>query len=166
MARAAPAEHAGAASGLAETGTELGGALGIAALASLGHAIYRLGVTDAAPAAARDSIEQAASVAQRLPTGVVDNAHRAFADTGASTARGSWPCPNRTSIGPPWWSRPSRTACAAPSNGCGHIGLVARGRAAWGGLLRASAARERGRLFEAERVRMAVHQLPARVVAA
>lgn len=38
----APPERAGAASAMSETGTELGGALGIAILGSLGAAIYRL----------------------------------------------------------------------------------------------------------------------------
>jgi len=38
---AAPPERAGAASALSETGTELGGALGIAILGSIGTAVYR-----------------------------------------------------------------------------------------------------------------------------
>jgi DHA2 family multidrug resistance protein-like MFS transporter len=43
---AAPPERAGAASGISETGTELGGALGIAILGSLGTAVYRSEVSD------------------------------------------------------------------------------------------------------------------------
>src|SRR5262249_59577875 len=44
----APPERAGAAAGLSETGSELGGALGIALLGSLGAAIYRGRVNNAA----------------------------------------------------------------------------------------------------------------------
>ncbi|HTE60037.1 MAG TPA: MFS transporter, partial [Solirubrobacteraceae bacterium] len=47
---AAPPERAGGASALSETGTELGGALGIALLGSLGTAVYRSQVADAVPA--------------------------------------------------------------------------------------------------------------------
>nr|MBA2254759.1 MFS transporter [Chloroflexota bacterium] len=43
----APPERAGAASGISETGAELGGALGIAILGSIGVALYRGRVTDA-----------------------------------------------------------------------------------------------------------------------
>ena len=45
----APPERAGAVSALAQTGAELGGALGIAVLGSLGTAIYRGMVTAALP---------------------------------------------------------------------------------------------------------------------
>ena len=38
---AAPAERAGAAAAISETGSEMGGALGIAVLGSIGTAIYR-----------------------------------------------------------------------------------------------------------------------------
>jgi DHA2 family multidrug resistance protein-like MFS transporter len=46
---AAPPERAGAASAISETGTELGGALGIAVLGSLAVAIYRRQVGEALP---------------------------------------------------------------------------------------------------------------------
>jgi DHA2 family multidrug resistance protein-like MFS transporter len=46
---AAPPERAGAASALAETGAELGGALGLAVLGSLGMAVYRNQVAAAMP---------------------------------------------------------------------------------------------------------------------
>jgi DHA2 family multidrug resistance protein-like MFS transporter len=46
---AAPAERAGAASALAETGAELGGALGLAVLGSLGIAVYRSQMAAAIP---------------------------------------------------------------------------------------------------------------------
>ncbi len=71
----APAERAGAASAISETGAELGGALGIALLGSIGTAVYRGGVTDALPPdvplaaaeAARDTLGGALAVAQELP---------------------------------------------------------------------------------------------------
>jgi MFS transporter, DHA2 family, multidrug resistance protein len=71
----APPERAGAASGISETGSELGGALGIAILGSIGVAIYRGGLADALPAgvpaqaaaAARDTLGGAVAVAQQLP---------------------------------------------------------------------------------------------------
>jgi DHA2 family multidrug resistance protein-like MFS transporter len=45
-----PPERAGVASGISETGTELGGALGIAVLGSIGVAVYRNELADAVPA--------------------------------------------------------------------------------------------------------------------
>jgi MFS transporter, DHA2 family, multidrug resistance protein len=70
---AAPAERAGAASGLSETSAELGGALGIAILGSIVTAIYRRGMTAAMPALpagaenARDTLGAAAAIADELP---------------------------------------------------------------------------------------------------
>jgi DHA2 family multidrug resistance protein-like MFS transporter len=74
----APPERAGAASGISETGTELGGALGIAILGSIGVAIYRSqlattlppGVPSQAAAAARDTLGGAVGVAHQLPADV------------------------------------------------------------------------------------------------
>jgi MFS transporter, DHA2 family, multidrug resistance protein len=71
----APPEKAGAASGISETGTELGGALGIALLGSLGVAIYRNKVADTLPTGlppgatetARDTLGGAVGVADHLP---------------------------------------------------------------------------------------------------
>jgi len=73
----APPERAGAASGISETGAELGGALGIAILGSVGVAIYRAQVGNALPAgisaevatAARDTLGSAVAVAAQLPEG-------------------------------------------------------------------------------------------------
>jgi DHA2 family multidrug resistance protein-like MFS transporter len=56
---AAPPERAGAASAMAETGAELGGALGLAVLGSLGMAIYRTQVTAAMPAGVPVEVAQA-----------------------------------------------------------------------------------------------------------
>jgi MFS transporter, DHA2 family, multidrug resistance protein len=72
----APPERAGAASGISETGAELGGALGIAILGSIGVAIYRAQLADAIPAgvssqdaaAAQDTLGGAVGVAAQLPT--------------------------------------------------------------------------------------------------
>jgi DHA2 family multidrug resistance protein-like MFS transporter len=71
----APPERAGAASGISETGAELGGALGIAILGSIGVAVYRGQLADTLPAdvsgqaaaAARDTLGGAVAVAARLP---------------------------------------------------------------------------------------------------
>ncbi len=72
----APSEQAGAATGISETGAELGGALGIAILGSIGVAIYRSEVARSLPAgvpvdaasAARDTLGSALAAAARLPT--------------------------------------------------------------------------------------------------
>jgi DHA2 family multidrug resistance protein-like MFS transporter len=71
----APPERAGAASGIAETGAELGGALGIAVLGSVGTAVYRRALADRLPAGvpseaaetARATLGAAARVADQLP---------------------------------------------------------------------------------------------------
>ncbi|MGW7351956.1 hypothetical protein [Streptomyces sp. NPDC054784] len=49
MLAAAPAARAGAASGLLESVTEFGGALGVAVLGSVGAAVHRHGSADAVP---------------------------------------------------------------------------------------------------------------------
>jgi DHA2 family multidrug resistance protein-like MFS transporter len=86
----APAEKAGAASGISETAAELGGALGIAVLGSVGATIYRNGVAEGLPAAvpdeaghaARDTLGGAISAAAHLSepaaTALVDVAREAF----------------------------------------------------------------------------------------
>ena len=71
----APPERAGAASGISETGLELGGALGISLLGSLGIAIYRGQVAASLPPtvppdvaeAARDTLGAAIAAAATLP---------------------------------------------------------------------------------------------------
>jgi DHA2 family multidrug resistance protein-like MFS transporter len=70
----APPERAGAVSALAQTGAELGGALGIAVLGSLGTAVYRALLASALPAGmpadlaatARETLGGALSVAAQL----------------------------------------------------------------------------------------------------
>jgi MFS transporter, DHA2 family, multidrug resistance protein len=86
----APPERAGAAAAISETSSELGGALGVAVLGSVGTAIYRGGMAGAALAGvpaeasrvARDTLGGAAAEAAHLPAAL-----------GASlleTARGSF----------------------------------------------------------------------------
>jgi DHA2 family multidrug resistance protein-like MFS transporter len=86
----APPERAGAASGISETGAELGGALGISVLGSIGVALYRgqvgaglpAGVPAEAAAVARDTLGGAVAVAGQLPgqlgSAVLDVARDAF----------------------------------------------------------------------------------------
>jgi len=72
----APPERAGAASALAETGSELGGALGIALLGSVGAVVYRSSMSAAMPAAvsidlatnARNTLGGAIAAAAQLST--------------------------------------------------------------------------------------------------
>jgi len=88
----APPERAGAASGISETGAELGGALGLALLGSVGVAIYRSalnptllsGFSPDAANAARGTLGGAVGVASALPAGTADTllavARAAFTD--------------------------------------------------------------------------------------
>ncbi|GAA3438375.1 MFS transporter [Kutzneria kofuensis] len=72
---AAPAEHAGSAGALVQTGQELGGALGIAVLGSIGAAVYSANFDATAPHnvpaaaldAARQTVAGASEVAHQLP---------------------------------------------------------------------------------------------------
>ncbi len=86
---AAPPERAGAASAISETCSELGGALGIAILGSIGTALYRRamsgarldGLATAAADAARDTLGGAVAVAAQLPEGgatLLETARAAF----------------------------------------------------------------------------------------
>ncbi|MEU6866498.1 MFS transporter [Streptomyces sp. NPDC046876] len=61
----APAEKAGAAASLLETGSEFGGALGMALLGSIGTAVYRSDLAGADPAA-RETLGAAVAAARRL----------------------------------------------------------------------------------------------------
>ena len=79
----APPEKAGAASGISETGAELGGALGIAILGSIGAVVYRSGL-DTLPAglpsqaarAVRETLGAAVAVSQDLPETLGDSGAR------------------------------------------------------------------------------------------
>lgn len=72
---AAPPRRAGAASAVAETGQELGGALGVALLGSLGTAVYRSDLGASVPRAAHETLGGA--VALRDPA-LLDHARTAF----------------------------------------------------------------------------------------
>jgi MFS transporter, DHA2 family, multidrug resistance protein len=88
----APQERAGAASGISETGAELGGATGIAILGTIGTAVYRSRVADAVPEgipasaveAAQDTLAGALVVAGGLSEGagaaLVEGARGAFTE--------------------------------------------------------------------------------------
>jgi DHA2 family multidrug resistance protein-like MFS transporter len=88
----APPERAGAASGISETGAELGGALGLALLGSVGVAIYRSALNPTllsalppdAAIAAKGTLGGAVGVASALPAGTADTllavARAAFTD--------------------------------------------------------------------------------------
>lgn len=71
---AAPPERAGAAAAVLESGTELGGALGMAVLGSIGAAVYTAEMPSSAPAAARETL----GGAMGLPGEVLDAARSAF----------------------------------------------------------------------------------------
>jgi DHA2 family multidrug resistance protein-like MFS transporter len=78
---AVPPEKTGAASALSETAAELGGALGIAVLGSLGTLIYRNEMSGAIPA---DVPAELARTAQSTLVGAVDAATLLPGDTGRS----------------------------------------------------------------------------------
>lgn len=87
----APVERAGAASAISETSSELGGALGIAILGSIGVAVYRRAMAHSIPAgvppeaieAAKATLGGAVGAAARLPAEVsrqlLEVARHAFA---------------------------------------------------------------------------------------
>jgi DHA2 family multidrug resistance protein-like MFS transporter len=86
----APPERAGAAAGISETSSELGGALGLAILGTVGTAVYRGQTADALPAelpagvarTAGDTLAGAVAAADRLPhqlaADVLEPAREAF----------------------------------------------------------------------------------------
>jgi DHA2 family multidrug resistance protein-like MFS transporter len=77
----APPERAGAASAISETGAEVGGAVGIAVLGSIGTAVYRAAVQTGLPGGipaeaariARDTLGGAVSVARQLPAELAES---------------------------------------------------------------------------------------------
>ncbi len=91
-----PSERAGAASGMSETSTEFGGALGIAVLGSIGTAIYRRqvaqsipvgGATEAARSTLGGAVAAAGQVSNHLGAALLDSAREAFI-TGLHTVAG------------------------------------------------------------------------------
>ena len=90
MIGVAPAERAGATSGLLETSSELGGAVGIAVLGSVLNLVYRMAFpADLAVGQAGTSLAGAAATAKHLDkvqaSNVLDAARGAFVE-GASVA--------------------------------------------------------------------------------
>jgi DHA2 family multidrug resistance protein-like MFS transporter len=94
---AAPPERAGAVAAISETGTELGGALGIAILGSIGTAMYRHAMARVHPGlspqvqeAARATISRAIEAAEHLPAPLraelLDQARAAFSQALKLTA--------------------------------------------------------------------------------
>ncbi|MEU6012781.1 hypothetical protein ABZ826_01605 [Streptomyces sp. NPDC047515] len=82
---AAPPERAGSAAAVLESGQELGGALGMAMLGSVGAAVYGRDMSATAPGApdaARETLSGAVAVARQLPNqlrdAVLPTAFRAF----------------------------------------------------------------------------------------
>jgi len=73
-----PPERAGAAAGISETSSELGGALGLALLGTIGTAVYR----SEAPATAGDTLGGAVEAARHVPqaaaANLLDGANEAF----------------------------------------------------------------------------------------
>jgi MFS transporter, DHA2 family, multidrug resistance protein len=90
----APPERAGAASGISETSSELGGALGLAILGTIGTAVYRSRaadtIPDGVPAGAGDTLAGAVDAAGRLPqplaADVLEPAREAFTQALAAAA--------------------------------------------------------------------------------
>jgi MFS transporter, DHA2 family, multidrug resistance protein len=119
-----PPERAGVASGISETGAELGGALGIALLGSLSVAVYRNEISGALPervpdeaaTTAQDTLGGATQAAEDLPARlgdtVLDGAREAFVQglqvaalagiaVAVGTAIAAWILLRRAGQGPP-----------------------------------------------------------------
>jgi MFS transporter, DHA2 family, multidrug resistance protein len=90
----APPERAGSASAVLESGSELGGALGMALLGSIGDAIYHRAMTDtSAPGSARETLGGAQAEAARMSheagDALVHAARDAFCDGMRGAAAGA-----------------------------------------------------------------------------
>ncbi|MGW7411186.1 MFS transporter [Streptomyces sp. NPDC054863] len=81
---AAPPQQAGSAAAVVESGTEFGGALGMAILGSIGAAVYTRGMADTTPAAVRETLGGALATAPQLPSpraeSLLTTARDAFTD--------------------------------------------------------------------------------------
>ncbi|MFB6841645.1 MFS transporter [Streptomyces sp. NPDC056361] len=82
---AAPPERAGSAAAVMEAGQELGGALGMALLGSVGAAVYTAAMPTSAPAAARETLGGALDGSPA----VLDTARTAFVDSMGAAAAGA-----------------------------------------------------------------------------
>jgi DHA2 family multidrug resistance protein-like MFS transporter len=72
-----PADKAGTASGISETSSEFGGALGIAILGTVGTAVYRASIDPRWPESARSSLGGALGVVNKLPNAQAEALARA-----------------------------------------------------------------------------------------
>jgi len=110
---AAPPQRAGAASGMSETFFELGGALGLSILGSIGLAIYRGGIADRLPAsipadataAARDTLGAAVSAAgssRVTPARPYSRSRDSRSSTACTSPPPSGPCSRSCSPGSSW----------------------------------------------------------------
>jgi MFS transporter, DHA2 family, multidrug resistance protein len=97
----APAEQAGAASALSETGSEFGGAAGIAVLGSIGTAVYRHAMSLRMPAGvpgpvadgARNTIGEALRATSGMTGAVSESLHRVAQDAFTSSLNvTAWSC--------------------------------------------------------------------------
>ncbi|MFE6715694.1 MFS transporter [Streptomyces sp. NPDC057695] len=82
---AAPPERAGSAAAVLESGTELGGALGMALLGTLGAAVYTGALPASVPAAARETLGGALTAGPA----VIDAARTAFVEAMGAVAAGA-----------------------------------------------------------------------------
>ncbi|MFI6586653.1 MFS transporter [Embleya sp. NPDC050493] len=90
----APPDRAASASAVLESGSELGGALGMALLGTIGDAVYHRAMTDTAPSGpARETLGGAQAVAAHLPEdsgrALVHSAREAFCDGMSAAAIGA-----------------------------------------------------------------------------
>jgi DHA2 family multidrug resistance protein-like MFS transporter len=83
-------ERAGAASSISETGSELGGALGIAILGSIGTAVYRSAMADAVPAGVPPEAASAASATLGAAVAIAEGLPRQLGAELVNAARGAF----------------------------------------------------------------------------
>jgi DHA2 family multidrug resistance protein-like MFS transporter len=134
---AAPPEKAGAASGISETGAELGGALSIAVLGTIGIAVYRTQVDDGIPAsvpadqaeAARDTLGGAVAISSELPEAlasqVLETAQLAFTQGMQVVALVSAIIAALAAVGAAVFLRNVRAATSAEPGGSGEAAVLA-----------------------------------------
>jgi MFS transporter, DHA2 family, multidrug resistance protein len=134
---AAPPEKAGAASGISETGAELGGALSIAVLGTIGIAVYRTQVDDGIPSsvpaeqaeAARDTLGGAVATSSELPealaTQVLETAQLAFTQGMQVVALVSAIIAALAAVGAAVFLRSVRAAASAEPGGSGEAAVLA-----------------------------------------
>ncbi|GAB4588344.1 MFS transporter [Nocardia sp. IFM 10818] len=121
----APEDRAGAASAISETGSELGGALGIAVLGSIGTAVYRVsvevppGLPEEVDHAAGETLAGAHQIATGLPVelgdALLDSARSAFSSGFSIAAVAAAATMLGLAVVVPWLSRRPATISAEES---------------------------------------------------